>query len=110
MAPLEGSTGAELEISTREEPDGVVVIAPVGDVDLANAAKLGEAVSAAVQRRPHRLIFDLANLRFMDSAGIAVLVTATTALEDVRVRDASPIVSRVIELTGLAGILPTDTR
>jgi hypothetical protein len=37
-------------------------------------------------------------------------VTATTALEDVRVRDASPIVSRVIELTGLAGILPTDTR
>jgi anti-sigma B factor antagonist len=110
MASLEGSPGASLEISTTVDPDGVVSIAPAGDVDLANAAQLAEAVSAAVERRPLRLVFDMTDLRFIDSAGIAVLVTATNALQDVRLRNPSPIVSRVIELTGLAEVLPTEPR
>jgi anti-sigma B factor antagonist len=110
MASLEGSPDANLEISTTVDPHGVVSIAPAGEVDLANAAQLAEAVSAAVERRPDRLVFDLTDLRFIDSAGIAVLVTATNALQDVRVRNPSPIVSRVIELTGLAEVLPTETR
>jgi anti-sigma B factor antagonist len=110
MASLEGSPGADLKISTTVHPDGVVSIAPAGDVDLSNAARLAEAVSAAQERRPPRLVFDLADLRFIDSAGIAVLVAATQAIDDVRIRDPSPIVSRVIELTGLAEVLPTETR
>jgi anti-sigma B factor antagonist len=108
MASLEGSSGASLEISTTVDAHGVLSIAPAGDVDLSNAAQLAEAVSAAVERRPHRLVFDLADLSFIDSAGIAVLVTATNALKDVHIRNPSPIVSRVIELTGLAEVLPTE--
>ncbi len=110
MASLDGEPGAKVDISTTVDPHGVVSIAAAGDVDLSNAAQLAEAVSAAVARSPDRLVFDLTDLRFIDSAGIAVLVTATNALEDVSVRNPSPIVSRVIELTGLAEVLPTERR
>jgi anti-sigma B factor antagonist len=109
MASLDGA-GADLDISTTVDPPGAAVIALVGDVDLSNADRLSEAVSAVAERRPHRLVFDLAGLRFIDSAGIAVLVAATMELDDVCVRDPSPIVSRVIELTGLADVLTTEPR
>ena len=46
-------------------------------------------------------MFDLAGLRFMDSAGIAVLLGATKRVERVSLREPSPTVRRVVELTGL---------
>ena len=54
---------------------------------------------------PPSLVFDLAGLRFMDSAGIAVLVQVAAEVNDVRVRDPSPIISRLIAVTGLSGVL-----
>jgi anti-sigma B factor antagonist len=110
MAPLDRGTAADLDISTSVDPQGVAVITLVGDMDLSNADRLSDAVSAVAERHPQRLLFDLAGLRFIDSAGIAVLVAAAKELGDVRVRDASPIVSRVIELTGLTDVLPTELR
>jgi anti-anti-sigma factor len=110
MASLGGDSGGRLDISTAVEPPGVAVITLVGDVDISNATRVSETVSAIAEGRPQRLVFDLADLTFIDSAGISVLVAATSALEDVRLREPSAIVSRVIELTGLAEVLPTESR
>ena len=110
MASLGGDTGGRLKISTALEPQGVAVITLVGDVDISNAGRVRETVTAVAGGRPERLVFDLADLTFIDSAGISVLVAATGALEDVRLRRPSAIVSRVIELTGLAEVLPTESR
>jgi anti-anti-sigma factor len=41
----------------------------------------------------------------MDSAGIAVLVRAAGEVGAVQIRNPSPIVRRVIEVTGLTGVL-----
>lgn len=101
-------TDAEVRVSTYVDPQGTAVITLIGDVDLSNAAELSEAVAAVEEGPAHRLVFDLTELRFIDSAGIALLVAATKSLEDVRVRNPSPIVGRVIELTGLADVLPTE--
>jgi anti-anti-sigma factor len=53
---------------------------------------------------PSRLTFDLTRLRFIDSAGLAVLVAAA-ATTTVTVRNPSEIVRSVIEATGLATVL-----
>jgi anti-anti-sigma factor len=110
MASLGDDGGGRLEISTAVEPQGVAVITLVGDVDISNATRVSDTVTAIAEGRPQRLVFDLADLTFIDSAGISVLVAATSALEDVRLREPSAIVSRVIELTGLGEVLPTESR
>jgi anti-anti-sigma factor len=45
----------------------------------------------------------------MDSAGIAVLLGAATKLKEVQVRDPSPAVRRVIEITGLSDVLSIES-
>ena len=42
----------------------------------------------------------------MDSAGIAVLLGATRRVPAVRLREPSPAVRRVLEMTGLTTVLP----
>ena len=47
----------------------------------------------------------MAGLRFMDSAGISVLLGAARDVPGVRLLDPTPPVRRVIELTGLTEVL-----
>ena len=42
----------------------------------------------------------------MDSAGIAVLLAASRKVPSVSLRDPSPAVRRVLEMTGLTTVLP----
>jgi anti-anti-sigma factor len=44
----------------------------------------------------------------MDSAGIAVLVGVAAKVNAVQLRQPSPAVRRVVELTGLSGVLPIE--
>jgi anti-anti-sigma factor len=54
-----------------------LILAPVGDLDMATAQKLdARLVAAAREHREGRLIVDLAGIDFMDSAGLRVLPTA----------------------------------
>jgi anti-sigma B factor antagonist len=94
-----------VEIETSTDATGAPLITVAGEVDISNAAALEAAVAAATARTPERLIFDLAGLRFMDSAGIAVLLAAANNVAAVRLRSPSPTVRRVVELTGLADVL-----
>jgi anti-sigma B factor antagonist len=105
MAELDGDNPAEVTIETRADASGAPVIAVAGELDMSNAASLEAAVEIAVAARPERLIFDLSDLRFMDSAGIAVLLGAVGKVESIELRDPSPPVRRVVELTGLEGVL-----
>ena len=67
--------------------------------------RLDEAVAALMVGRPERVVFEMSGLRFIDSAGISVLVRLAGELEAVQIRDPSPIVRRVIEITGLSHVL-----
>jgi anti-anti-sigma factor len=48
------------------------------------------------------VVVDLGSLSFMDSSGIALLVGIGNRVDDLRVRNPTPIVRRIIELCGLA--------
>ena len=108
MAELDGERAADMVIEKRSDPSGAPVVAVSGELDISNAATLEATVAALAAERPERLSFDLSGLRYMDSAGIAVLLDAAARVGAVRLRDPSPAVRRVVELTGLTEVLPLE--
>jgi anti-sigma B factor antagonist len=108
MAEIDDSFDAEVVIATGTDAAGDPTVAVSGEIDMSNAGSLGDAVSAIIATQPGRVTFDLTDLRFMDSAGIAVLVGAA-AKTRVIVRNPSAIVRRVIEATGLSTVLNMET-
>jgi anti-sigma B factor antagonist len=109
MEELDDDRGAEVVIDTRSDATGVAIVTVSGDLDISNAATLEQAVASITAERPERLIFDLSGLRFMDSAGIAVLLDAAGKVKAVHLRDPSPAVRRVVELTGLTDVLSIES-
>jgi anti-sigma B factor antagonist len=105
MAELEENPVARLEIGSGVGLDGAIVITVSGELDMSNAERLSETISATIADHPERLVFDLRNLRFMDSAGIAVLIRTAGEVGDVEIRDPAPAVRRVLELTGLTAVM-----
>jgi anti-sigma B factor antagonist len=94
-----------------DRDDGRHVIALCGELDLANAGTAESELGACLDDGDATVVVDMRELEFIDSTGIALLV-ATLGHNDPevsRVRfvpSASPAVSRVLELTGLAERLP----
>ena len=64
-----------LSLETREEQD-TVRIAVGGELDLSSALTFDEEVRRAEERRPATLILDLRRLRFMDSTGLRLIMSA----------------------------------
>jgi anti-sigma B factor antagonist len=108
MAELDSSPASELVIATELDAGGAPVIVLSGELDIASAGSLEQTVGEVTAEGIERLVFDLSDLRFMDSAGIAVLVGAAKKVDRVNLRAPSPIVRRVLELTGLADVLPVE--
>jgi anti-anti-sigma factor len=109
MAELEEDRGADIAIDTRVDESGATVVVLSGELDSSNAASLESALASITTAGCARLIFDLSALRFMDSAGIAVLLGAAAKVDAVRLRDPTPIVRRVLELTGLSDVLEIES-
>jgi anti-sigma B factor antagonist len=109
MADLENEHAAQIAIDTAVDETGAPVVTLSGELDSSNAASLDATVAALTASRPERLIFDMSDLRFMDSAGIAVLIGAASKVDSVRLRNPSRIVRRVVEVTGLTGVLPIES-
>lgn len=89
-----------------------VVLRPSGDLDLATVDGFRASVDTALAQRPSALLFDLADVDFLDSSGIAVLVVALKTQRArggvVAVVHPKPIVRRAIDLVGLAMLFDTS--
>ena len=64
-----------LSLETREE-EGTVRIAVGGELDLSSALTFDEEVRRAEERKPATIILDLRKLRFMDSTGLRLIMSA----------------------------------
>jgi anti-sigma B factor antagonist len=93
-------------LSVGTEADGTLGIALRGELDYTNSVQVGEAIrSAMADARPVAVRVDIAEVTFLDSSGIGVLVTAMRCAEDVRaafrVARPSPNVFDQLRMTGL---------
>ena len=108
MAELDDDPDGEVVIATEVDAAGDPIVVLSGEVDMSNASTLSAAVATITATPPPRLTFDLTGVRFIDSAGLAVMVTAA-ARTTVSVRNPSAIVRSVIETTGLSTVLHMAT-
>jgi anti-sigma B factor antagonist len=88
----------------RATEDGVAVVTPRGELDVAGTPALEDALAeAAAEPGVHGVVVDLSQLEFMDSSGLRVVVLAdqrlhAQGLRFALVRGGEPV-HRVFELT-----------
>jgi anti-sigma B factor antagonist len=85
------------------ERGDVLVLSLTGELDLADAPALREALRQAVERAPKRLVVDLSEVTFVDSTVLGALVEARSALGGEAFALAAPglEVRRALEVSGL---------
>jgi len=92
--------------------DGAPVIRLHGELDLATAPRLVEALRSALQPKPASLVVDLRELTFIDSTGIGVLMSAYRRAEaegfSFVLRDPRRGVLRTLQVTGVAHLVLTE--
>ena len=94
--------------SVRDERlDGIRVLRLAGELDLGNAARVGELVAGG-DSGPSRLVIDLREVTFIDSTGVRELLEARRLTEESGGRLAllapSRPVQRVLELSQLIAV------
>jgi anti-sigma B factor antagonist len=103
-----GEHAAEMVIDRGSDEGGAPIVVVSGELDISNAATLEATVAVLAAQRPQRLSFDLSGLRYMDSAGVAVLLGAVSKFKEVRLLEPSQAVRRIVEITGLTEVLSVD--
>ena len=92
--------------------DAGPVIGVSGEIDLASAPYLGDALTAAIDIGHGPVIVDLAEVTFMDSTGLGVMVSAHKRLaragRQLRLRSPSAKVTRVVTVSGLDHLLQIE--
>jgi anti-anti-sigma factor len=106
---VSGTEPEPFSVAVHDADDRLVVVAR-GELDLATAPQLEEAVLPPL-RDGATVVLDLRPLGFMDSTGVRVIVAAHHAARDhggrlalVRCPPEGPV-GRVLEISGLDGIL-----
>jgi anti-anti-sigma factor len=83
---------------------GAAHLALAGELDLATIEPVRLAVDQAVAGGAQHVVFDLSNVRFLDSSALA-LFSQTALRVGVTIEHAPDLVRRTIEITGLASLL-----
>jgi anti-sigma B factor antagonist len=97
-----------LTLTTRTDRDGVVTVSVAGEVFTFTAPTLRSALDAELERRPPELVLDLRGVRFLGSAGLAVLVETkrSAGARDIPLRLIATTrpVTRPLAVTGLLAL------
>jgi anti-anti-sigma factor len=88
--------------------DGLVYVEMSGDLDITTVPVLADQLARLADMRPTELFIDMSGVRFLDCASARLLAGTATLLPPGRppvLTSVSPTVRRLLELTGLAGIM-----
>lgn len=100
-----------LAVSTHEQ-DGTTIVSVVGEVDVSCASTLRDALDEALASAPASLIVDLAEVPYIDSTGIGVLVGGAHRASDAgiafAVTNPQRNVARVLGMLGVTEELGID--
>lgn len=102
----------DLRVRTDPPADGEIVAHVEGSVDLESRTELLRVAGESFRDDIDTWVVDLSKVTFMDSTGIAALVLIANDAEDGEsrfvVRDPSPTVARILEVTGLLDRWPDN--
>ena len=88
-----------------------VVVSLSGEIDHHNATALRTGIDKLIcEKRPKKLVLDLANIAFMDSSGLGLIMGRYALVKhyggNVSVLDPSPAVIKIMKLAGMERIVP----
>lgn len=96
-----------LDAEVHVEPDGSLTLVLAGELDLAESDELARLLTLSLARST-RIRLELAQVTFMDCAVLGVLVGAARRAEAaggrVRITTCSPLVRRLLAITGLHAV------
>jgi anti-sigma B factor antagonist len=87
------------------------VVALSGELDVATSAELSEALIELIDGGSTELVIDLERLAFIDSTGLSAILKAKKKLEGrgrIVLREPTPMVRQVLEITGLTTALRVE--
>lgn len=86
--------------------DGVLVIAPQGELDVSNSPELKELIEAEIENGRRNMVIDLKGVEYMDSSGLGVLVTGLKAMRrhrgSLKLAQVTGSVQKIFQLTRLS--------
>jgi anti-sigma B factor antagonist len=98
-------------VVVRADADAVVML--TGELDMATAPDLADVLDSLLAAEPGDIVVDLAELSFIDSSGLAVLVTTQTTLHEqgrrLSLRSPRRHAVKVLEIAGLMEFLDVRT-
>jgi len=97
---------SDFAFDVADVDDDMHVVSLYGQLDLANADRVRDGLCAVAGSK---VVVDLSGLQFLDSSGIAALLSARSRIVErgngFALRGAKGIVRRVLEVTGLEFLL-----
>jgi anti-sigma B factor antagonist len=98
----------EAAVRGTETRDGAVVVRLGGELDLYNADEVRDALIAAADSGPRRIVVDLSDVEFVDSTALGVLVEVRAKVGRDALLLAAPQAEtrRTLEVSGLDRHLP----
>jgi len=108
---LEISQGTELLTIETTLAQGALVITLSGELDIAGAPVLLDALMRSVQSEVAEVLCDLGSVTYIDSSGISVLLTARKRLHslgrELVLVAPSGRVTKVLEIAGISSLFVT---
>jgi anti-anti-sigma factor len=101
----------EQGLLTTEQSDGIVVAHVNGEIDLANAPKLGRALMRAIPNDAVGVVIDLSGTTYLDSSGVSLVfelaerVQARQQQLRVALPEDAPL-RRVLRVVSLESVVP----
>jgi anti-sigma B factor antagonist len=90
-----------LNLTTGRRPDGAVVLAATGEIDMSNAEDFTAALTGARQEAVEGpVVLDLTGVEYIDSAGLAAVFAHVERLHVL----ATPLLAPVLTIAGLDDI------
>jgi anti-sigma B factor antagonist len=101
---------SQLNLETRRDTDRVVIVME-GELDMANAPALQDAIESEELAGAENVVLDLQGLTFLDSTGLRVILAARELCwrrsQEFAVTPGSAQVQRLLSVTGVGGHLRT---
>lgn len=113
MAEGEAQSNVELLRLVVVRDGAEVTVFMVGHLDVAGGGRLRDCVEDVLSTRPASIGIDGSGVTFVDSSGLAALLSArhavlTEAGVGFRVVDSSPALQTITEMTGFEKLLPQE--
>jgi anti-anti-sigma factor len=98
----------EAPVRAVEAVNGAVVVRLAGELDLYNAEEVRNALTRAIEGSPRRVVVDMADVEFVDSTALGVLIEARSKLGRNGIALAAPQLDtrRTLQVSGLDRHLP----